>query len=473
MAQLWSVAELEFEGPSEGNPFTDVKLGATFRHGAREVRVAGFYDGGGVYRVRFMPDQPGEWTWETWSTAAALSGRSGTLTVTEAAARVHGPVVVDPPCSLRYADGTAYFAVGTTCYAWTHQSTELQDRTVAILEDAPFNKIRMCIFPKDYDYNRNEPEEYVFEGAPGAFDFTRFNPRYFANLERRLTQLAEAGIEADLILFHPYDRWGFATMTAAEDDRYLEYVVARLAAFRNVWWSFANEYDLMKAKTIADWDRYFRVVQSADPYGHLRSIHNCRAFYDHGKAWVTHLSVQHSSVERVDEWRSQYNKPVLIDECCYEGDIQHGWGNITAEELTRRLWETTVRGGFPTGHGETYLNPDDVLWWAKGGILRGETPARLAFLRRIMEEAPLGDLAPERIGRLQPVLCSRGRWYLYYTGVRQPRILDLDLPSEGEFTVDLIDTWEMNVTRVEGAFRGHTRFELPGRPWMAIRAVGR
>ena len=33
---------------------------------------------------------------------------------------------------------------------------------------------------------------------------------------------------------------------AAVDDRYLRYVVARLAAYRNVWWSLANEYDFRK-----------------------------------------------------------------------------------------------------------------------------------------------------------------------------------------------------------------------------------
>jgi hypothetical protein len=38
------------------------------------------------------------------------------------------------------------------------------------------------------------------------------------------------GIEADLILWHPYDRWGFAEMGAANDDRYLRYAIARLGA---------------------------------------------------------------------------------------------------------------------------------------------------------------------------------------------------------------------------------------------------
>jgi len=469
--RLWDFAEIELAGPSARNPFVEVRFGAVFRSGAREIRVPGFYDGNGRYKVRFMPDQEGEWSYETYSSATALSGTTGTFNATAAAQGVHGPVQVHPPYSFEYADGTPFFPVGTTCYAWTHQSAKLQEKTVSILKSGPFNKIRMCVFPKDYSYNKNEPDHYVYEGVPGSFDFTRFNPAYFEAFEHRIAQLRDLGIEADIIIFHPYDRWGFATMSAEQDDLYLEYLVARLSAFRNVWWSFANEWDLMKEKTTADWDRYFRIVQRADPYQHLRSIHNCRVFYDHNKAWVNHLSVQHSEVERVDEWRSQYKKPVVIDECCYEGDIQHNWGNITAQELVRRMWETTMRGGFPTGHGETYLNPDDVLWWAKGGILRGESPARFGFLREIMEQAPLGDLRPERVGRMHPILCKPGEWYMYYTGVRQPSIFDLDLPADGGFVVDLIDTWNMTTDRLKGAYSGMTRFELPGKPWMAIRAM--
>ena len=94
-------------------------------------------------------------------------------------------------------------------------------------------------------------------------------------------------------------------MAPAQDDRYVRYLVARLGAFRNVWWSLANEFDLMRHKTMADWDRFFRIVQEHDPYQHLRSIHNCHAFYDHAKPWVTHLSVQRSDLAQTRTWREQ------------------------------------------------------------------------------------------------------------------------------------------------------------------------
>ena len=162
----------------------------------------------------------------------------------------HGPVSVRNTYDFGYADGTPYFPFGTTCYAWTHQPAALQQQTIETLRQAPFNKMRMCIFPKWYTYNQDEPPVYPFpRSAQGENDYTRFVPEFFHNLETRIAQLQSLGIEADLILFHPYDHWGYALMPPEVDDRYLRYVVARLAAFRNVWWSVANEWDFVKGKT--------------------------------------------------------------------------------------------------------------------------------------------------------------------------------------------------------------------------------
>ncbi len=81
--------------------------------------------------------------------------------------------------------------VGTTCYAWTHQGDELEEQTLKTLKTAPFNKLRMCVFPKHYGWNENEPVYYPFERtASGEWDFARFNPAYFQR-ERPAVSLRE------------------------------------------------------------------------------------------------------------------------------------------------------------------------------------------------------------------------------------------------------------------------------------------
>ena len=167
--ERWDIFEFALDGPSTGNPFVDVQVGAKFRYKHREFVVDGFYDGEGVYRVRLMPDMVGEWSYETVSNVDALNGKRGSFTCTEATAGNHGPVAVHNKFHFAYADGTPHVSVGTTCYAWAHQGDELEELTLDTLRHAPFNKMRMCVFPKHYRFNANEPVYYAYErGEDGA-----------------------------------------------------------------------------------------------------------------------------------------------------------------------------------------------------------------------------------------------------------------------------------------------------------------
>ncbi|WNS42885.1 DUF5605 domain-containing protein [Paenibacillus sp. MMS20-IR301] len=474
-APQWEVFELQLEGPSAGNPYIEVELGAVFSRAGedRTVKVDGFYEGNGYYRVRFMPDSEGEWHYRTFSSVSGLSSHEGDFFCTAPLAGVHGPVRVSNTFHFSYADGTPYLPVGTTCYVWTHQEESVEEATLESLKDSPFNKIRMCVFPKSYLYNRNEPQRYPFAGSlESGWDFEVFNPDFFEHLERRIAGLGRLGIEADLILMHPYDKWGFSEMDRAADERYLRYIIARLGAFRNVWWSLANEYDLMWAKTDEDWEYFGTLVQANDPYPHLLSNHNCLAFYDHDKPWISHCSLQRVDVyktsEATTEWRQRWNKPVVIDECAYEGDIDQGWGNITGEEMTRRFWEGFVRGGY-VGHGETYMNSEELLWWSKGGELTGTSPARIAFLRKMIEESPAGYWEPLPSDWDLPCAGIDQEYYIYYFGFNQPRFRNFHFKPGVQYAVEIIDTWNMTISKELELKEGSFRVDLPARQYMAVR----
>ncbi|GAC1043712.1 DUF5060 domain-containing protein [Rhizobium sp. No.120] len=493
--EKWGVFEAAFNGPSGGNPYLDVAFDAVFSQNSREVRVPGFYDGDGVYRVRFMPDNEGEWSFRTRSKTSELEGKTGSFVATKPSEGNHGPVHVRNKFHFAYADGKPFLPFGTTCYAWTHQSLEMQAQTLETLKKSRFNKIRMGVFPKDYPYNVNEPLYACFEkGADGKEDFDRPNPVLFRHFETQVAALCDLGIEADIIMFHPYDRWGYADMSAEQDFRYVAYLAARLAAYRNVWWALANEYDfLLDTKPLQQWDRYFHILEENDPYGHLKSIHNGEPTmnFDHRKPWVTHTCIQNWDVKRTQEWRDAYGKPVVNDEPEYEGNIIQSWGNLTAQELVHRFWLTVTRGGY-AGHGETYSHPEDLIWWAKGGELRGEAWKRIGFLRDLLEQDVVNGLEP---------MSSYGEWpwtrvsgardgdvsYIYL-GEHQPVIWSTGLPKDGtDYDVDIIDTWEMTVTpakKVEAPIPHPTRHgaivrggkadaafgvELPGKPYQALR----
>jgi hypothetical protein len=485
LVKLWGIFELTLSGPVSGSPFLDVHLSARFTREERAVEVAGFYDGDGVYRIRFMPEELGEWTYVTRSNVPDLEGKTGRFTCVPPGEGNHGPVRVHDTFHFAYADGTPYCQVGTTCYAWTHQGDKLEEQTLRTLRTAPFNKMRMCVFPKSYVYNENEPELYPFARDGDNWDFTRFSSEFFRHFERRVADLMDLGIEADIILLHPYDRWGFAKMDSESDDRYLRYVVARLAAFRNVWWSLANEFDFMAGykegdmersenKRTAHWDRFFQIVQEHDPYSHLRSIHNGRVWYDHSKPWGTHASVQSGwhgeDFGRAITIREKYGKPVVFDEAVYEGNIDESWGNLSAKEMVHRFWVGTV-GGCYVGHGETYRHPQDILWWSKGGVLHGQSPSRIAFLRRLIEEGPPDGLEPVDWGGSVEGAAKGNAYALFYFGNKSPGEHTFRTLPGVAYRVDLIDTWEMTASQVEGTFSGEFTVSLPTKPGLAVRLM--
>ncbi len=466
--EQWGTFETLLEGPSGGNPYLEVELKATFRQDDRQIVVSGFWDGGGTYRIRFMPPSPGEWRYETRSNRPELDGRKGAFTAAPPSAGNRGPVGVFNTFYLRYADGTPYHQFGTTCYAWIHQTRELQEQTLRTLAASPFNKIRFCVFPKDYVYNKNEPELFAFHRLPdGKFDFDRPDQAFWRHLERRVLDLQRLGIEADVILWHPYDRWGFSEMSDEQDNRYLRYCIARLGPFRNVWWSLANEYDFMTNrpkghrgnKQWEDWDRFFSILEKEDPFGRMRGIHNGSRLYDHTKPWVTHASLQTSDMNGGLRFREKYRKPVIYDECKYEGDIPQGWGNLDARTMAQRFWLGTMNGCY-VGHGETYRHPQDILWWSKGGTLRGESPRRIAWLKEFMAQAPpFHELEPMGDGRGRFVLAKPGVYYLLYALPGTP--VAINLPGERPYKLDLVDPWEMKTWSAGTAAPGYFTAPAP------------
>jgi len=497
--ERWGCLELSFPGKKDGNPFTDDTIRGIFTGEHETVETDGFYDGDGVYRIRFMPSYPGEYRYTVSGTFGET--REGSFTVTEAGPDNHGPVRVQNALYFSYADGTPFYPVGTTCYVWELQTDELIEKTLRSLQKARFNKIRFCILPKHYDYNLGEPRSYPFDGTPmdssvltkdnflqytgktegNHFDYTQLNPAHFRHIENCILRLQKIGVEADLIVMHPYDRWGFSSMPREADELYWKYVLARFSAYRNVWWAAANEYDLLSAKTEEDWELYGSLMSRLDPYHHLRSIHQCMKMYDHTRPWITHCSIQrqdlYRTAENTDEWQKEYGKPIVLDEIAYEGNIQHGWGNISGEEMTRRFWEGALRGGYP-GHGETFLHPEDILWWSHGGELHGESWKRVGFLLDILLNVPGNGLKiAEKV--MQDWDCvhaipavessaERSGYHLYYYSFMRPSFREFRFPEDETWQVEVIDTWNMTIDN-RGVRSGKFRVELTGEPYMAIR----
>ena len=181
--------------------------------------------------------------------------------------------------------------------------------------------------------------------------------------------------------------------------------------------------------------------------------------------------------------------------------------------MTNRFWRVVATGGYCT-HGETFLDPEhEVLWWAKGGKLKGESPKRIAFLRSIVEQLP-GPIEPiesryirllytdaEEIERMaervpkESMAFARAMLrlkddlpafaasecvyqghcgedaYLTFYDLRTCGEDVLELPEDHIYKVELIDTWEMTRTVLLEQASGKTEIRLPAKEGMAVLAT--
>lgn len=280
---------------------------------------------------------------------------------------------------------------------------------------------------------------------------------------------------------------------------YLDYCVRRLGAYKNTWWSLANEYDLLLKKTEADWEAYAARLLRDDGKHHLRSIHNCCQPYPK-RDWMTHVSVQTSAPRKALALRWQYQLPVIVDEFGYEGDIEFTWGNLTAREFIHRAWTAVCSGAWPT-HGETLLNEKEQLWWAKGGTLQGAAPERIRYLKELIASLPgmpeplIQPLAYDVNGtkvdennnpfavammrfnetdrvnymlEITPTAIRGDGWQLYYLGRGQSQRTIIQLPEEEKWAAETIDTWNMERKTAQTGLHGNARVDLGGKEGMAL-----
>jgi len=491
--EQWGIFEITLKSEKQyENPFKDVEVFAWFYNKNSKKRIKGFFDGEGTWKVRFMPEDIGKYVFLTQSTDVELDGRTGSFECVPASEKNHGPVKVHNTYHFRYADETPYFMLGTTVYAWYYRPEDVRKQTLASLQKYGFNKVRMLFFPKylggfdaiDLTY---EPPCYPYIEDGESYSFEYFNVEYFREYEKRVGELMEIGVEADVILFHYYDfsRWGFDKMTDDEAAFFIEYLVARLSAYRNVWWALANEYNLYKNPTtfkikalndMRDWDRLGRLVMEEDPYNHLRSIHN----YNGGdiypdRDWLTHVSYQHHNTGALLlQLKYTYRKPVIAEEYKYEGNLPYAWGNYPAEQTMLAHWRAVMAGGYGT-HGECFKIDDNKkdIFWTYGGNMVGESAPRLKFMLEIMETLPYSEMEPDFLyGDTRERYClAKGidvYFYLFDRHVEQKaaRFGSKDR-SEMYYEATVYDIWECKIIEKRRVKTVQAIFDIPG--WIAVK----
>ena len=472
--EQWGMFEVELPGPTDGNPFRRRRAhGARSNTTATSRTVTGFYDGDGVYRVRFMPDKHGpvavhdaQQRRRTRRQDGRVRRRRADRQQSRPGARSATRSTSPTPTARRTSQ------LGTTCYAWTSpgrgaRGADAQDARRVAVQQAADVRVSRSGTPGTRTSRRCTP----FEGTPpNQWDFTRFNPAFFQHLEQRIAQLRDLGIEADIILFHPYDEghWGFDRMPDEADDRYLRYVVSRLAAFRNVWWSLANEYDFMTEKQESDWDRMIEVVHEADPYGRLLLDPQRHACSTTTRTRCSRTPASRTArPPRTPAGRCCTATCTASRSCSTRSSTRATFRSAGATCRPRRWCTAFGRASSPArirATASATCSPIDVLWWAKGGVLtRREPGADRVPARHAGDGAGRGHRADRQVAGTRTSAASRASTTSSTSAQSRPTKWKFQLPRRNrddpkelaggmQFHVDVLDTWNMTVTPVDEPF---------------------
>jgi hypothetical protein len=236
---VWGRWEQTFKAGKAAEPETEITVELTSPSGKRHM-VAGFWDGGETWHVRFMPAEAGKWAYRTHSVPAVdgLNGKSGDFVCRQEAGKTrflqHGAVRVSANGRFfEHADGTPFFWIGDTVWYGPILSpksdwdTYLADRVAKRFDVIHFNVVA--------------PRNGVAADENGEVSFTgekhiRINPRFYQRLDERIDAVTSRGILAAIVL-----TWGLRPLDSgnslpeAEVIRLIRYLESRYGANHVVW----------------------------------------------------------------------------------------------------------------------------------------------------------------------------------------------------------------------------------------------
>ena len=448
--------------PDAHNPFIDAVLRGSFRKaGAKEqIDVEGFCDSadGSVFRIRFMPATPGEYTYSVaYRQGDFERSFAGKFQATDGHRR--GPIRVDRKYPWHFiweGTGEHYFFNGTTAYwlmGWRDEKI-IRDN-IDRLHKLKIDRLRVLVAGTTtmtwgepvmtgenftmllHPWVVQSPESFENPGT----DFTRYNIPYWQKWERMLRYAHEH----DMIISAVLD---IATHNdhvpaGSEDERrYIRYAVARLSAFSNLTYDLGDDLDSFRDEKWAH--ETGTLIESWDPYKHLASSHPVNiAHQDRASDWMGFTSIQEWSrrqhalmlAQRQIQLKTGRIIPQTNEEYGYE-DHYPQWAPAppgdSSDTLRRMAWEIAMAGAYGTA-GESCRRGTNIWPNTGGGWINGRGDDSMVMLKGY--EHMVDFLTSFEWWKLEPhdELVDNGAYCLAKLG----EVYAVYLPKGGKVTVKL------------------------------------
>ncbi len=393
--------------------------------GGRTHKINGFWDGGTVWRIRFMPEEKGAWEYTTFCSDTLNGGlhhQSGTFRCTENDSPLelyrHGSIRTVPGSYyLSHADGTPFFWQGCTAWngglksravEWEHY---LQQRA-----GHGYNVIQL-VGTQWRGCDTNGRGEVAFTGS-GRISL---NPSFFQYFDMKMDRINAHGHVAALVLL-----WALPVGEGMElsPGYYLpgkeaillaRYMVARYGA-HHVAWVLGGDgkyYGELECR----WRHIGREVFRDNPQGPA-------TLHPHGRSWVGEIyrdepwydidgyqSTHNTSVRNVrfinhtigEGWKKLSPRPVINMEPCYEeirqritdDDVRQAsyWSIFAAPPAgitygANGIWPWIREGEKPLNH----YHPEKVSTWDESIEFPGSR--QIGYLGEMIRSLRWWDMVP-------------------------------------------------------------------------------
>ncbi len=467
--------DFAFSAPVRGNPF-DVTLTGEFRgpDGIR-LRVPGFYDGGGVWKIRFSPARQGQWSLRTVASQPELDAKSETITSTaNRNPNIHGGLRVDPahPYHFVYEDGTRYFLLGYQAdWLWgagiLDPERRLMHTLIRQIASRGFNHLLVNVYAHDtrwsperkHEWDWGPPDMFPWEGTNEKPDHSRLNPRFFQAYDRMMEALRERGIVAHIMIKVYNKMVNWPEPWSADEERYFRYVVSRYQGFSNVVWDFSKEAQNEKDNRLQR--HLMERIRHHDAYRRLVTVHDDDAFYEDPEFNTSadfRTDQQHTHWEaRLAFDRALRRYPVLNSEFGYERGMDgfptyrvvHEW-----QEQLRRAWLVYLAGGY----GVYYYH--NTAWDVVKPEPEPPGMERFAILKKSLSSLPYWRMEPaNHLADGAPCLVREGEAYACFIEGEQVKVNLRALDGTGQ--PQWLNTWTGEQIQEPAIQPGVHRFRKP------------
>ncbi len=335
-ASIWMKYELSFTSEETyDNPLYDIdEFYAIFNApSGRKQKINGFWDGGKTFRIRFAPDEPGRWSYQTTCSNegdTGLHGKSGSFSCipNESELEIYQRGEITQPKGtyhLTYHDGTPFFWSACTAWNGALKSTEEEwDTYLQHRVDHNYSVIQF-VTTQWRGCDVNSQDQVAYEGTGKI----TLNPEFFQHLDAKVDRINTYGLIAAPVLLWalPFGAGrhlspGY-TLPLEEAVMLARYVVARYGGNQVIWilggdGRYAFEYEQR-------WLEIGRRVFEDDPPGQVSQ-------HPHGRLWIGDNHAEEAWLDIVGYQSSHSNAQGTVD-WINKGPVATRWQHLPARPV--------------------------------------------------------------------------------------------------------------------------------------------